>query len=343
MASLNIDMRKTHGYMRTTLKVVLESFENASLTKTHHIDPLRLMSHSPPKSNVPADIVTGVHNECMYNVSPRQNPRHRFTSLPTPACRRFSPRKRAITINGGTLSAPLSQGPNKDPSLLELISGQLFGVGNVLDQFTQFQRDVQSFCNKTADHLSRYKEAPRASPASPGAIVSKSSSITKPASDFPSVQGFIYFVLLSIVNTRLYCDIFLPFHPCASVNENRQREDEYRAVVDKDLQPQAAAWRAKNYSSINERVEDGVLAAYLKGISGVIVNELIAALQALPGELPLSKEFSRELVALLRRAYNWNRLIKVEVLNYDFEVFVVEPSSLWEPVQMEPFERLKRA
>ncbi|KAF8317134.1 hypothetical protein DL93DRAFT_590383 [Clavulina sp. PMI_390] len=298
------------------------------------------MSNPPVRANGRVRTVTEAPIRRGSNVPLRQNPRARLASAVSPASSSFSARKRAITISGDGLSAPLSRGSSTDPVLLELKSGLLLNVGNVLDHFTDFQRDVQSFCDKTADHLSRYKGTPRFSAE---AAAPRNSPVTKPASDFPSVEEFIYFILLSIVNTRLYSDIFLPFHPCAGVDENRRWEEEYRNVIDRDLQLQAAAWRAKTYNIIEDSVGASTLNALLDKISQSIVNDLITSLQDLPGELPLSKEFSRELKSLLNRAYKWNRSIKVDVLKYDFEIFVVEPSSRWDPLQMEPFERLRTA
>ncbi|KAF8317141.1 hypothetical protein DL93DRAFT_2226502 [Clavulina sp. PMI_390] len=303
------------------------------------------MSNPPVRANGRVQTVTEAPIRRGSNVPLRQNPRARLASAVSPASSSFSARKRAITISGDGLSAPLSRGSSTDPVLLELKSGLLLNVGNVLDHFTDFQRDVQSFCDKTADHLSRYKGTPRFSAE---AAAPRNSPVTKPASDFPSVEEFIYFILLSIMNTRLYSDIFLPFHPCAGVDENRRWEEEYRNVIDRgkhhtDLQPQAAAWRAKTYSTIEDGVEPSAINALLDRISQSIINNLGDALQDLPGELPLSKAFSRELKSLLGRAYRWNRSIKVDVLKYDFEIFVVEPSSRWDSLQMEPFERLRTA
>lgn len=79
--------------------------------------------------------------------------------------------------------------------------------------------------------------------------------------------------------------------------------------------------------------------------TSLIADELVSALDALPGTLSLPDSFRtmflKDTRSLLRKAYNWNCLIKVEILKYDFEVFVVEPSSLWNPMKMESFEKLQ--
>ncbi|KAF8317139.1 hypothetical protein DL93DRAFT_2165797 [Clavulina sp. PMI_390] len=298
------------------------------------------MSSSLPHANGRVRTVAEVPVRSGSDVQLHQNPHGRLASAASPSSSSFSARRRANTISGEGLGAALAWGSSTDPVLLELNSGRLLNVGNVLDHFTDFQRDMQSFCDKTADQLSHHKGTPQ---FSPDAAAPKNSPVTKPASDFPSVEEFIYFALLSIVNTRLYNDIFLPFHPCASIDENRRWEEEYRNIIDKELQPQAAAWRAKTFNIMEDNVSTSMLNDLLDRISQSIVDELAATLQDLPGELPLSKEFNRELKFLLHRAYKWNRSIKVDVVQYDFEIFVVEPSSRWDSLQMEPFERLRTA
>lgn len=107
------------------------------------------------------------------------------------------------------------------------------------------------------------------------------------------------------------------------------------------LQVASAEWRAKTFSTIDSSVTTEVISNVLERSTSMITNELLLALDALPGNLVLSKSFARDLRSLLRKAYAWNHIIKVDILKYDFEVFIVEPSSSWDPVQMEPFERLR--
>lgn len=64
----------------------------------------------------------------------------------------------------------------------------------------------------------------------------------------------------------------------------------------------------------------------------------MSALNALPGVLNLPKSFSQKLGTLLREACSLNHAFKTEILKYDFEVFVAEPSSVWDPAQMTTLE-----
>ncbi|KAF8317137.1 hypothetical protein DL93DRAFT_2226498 [Clavulina sp. PMI_390] len=267
------------------------------------------------------------------------NPWNRVIKGATADPHRLS-RKKTIIIPVGGLGDPSSRGCSAYPEPLKLNSRRSLYVVDVLEEFAAFQQDLISFCHVTAHHLSYYKDTP---PHSTTLVTPQNDPITKPARDFSSIEEFICFALLSILSSRLYDDIFFPFHPCASSDDNQQREEEYRNLMDDELQPRVAAWRANAFNDIERNLRDTNLDNLLDRISGSVLDELTAALHTLPGELPLlrSNKLSQELKALITRAYNWNRSIKVDVLTCDLEVFLVEPSSDWDPFRMGTLDPLR--
>lgn len=107
------------------------------------------------------------------------------------------------------------------------------------------------------------------------------------------------------------------------------------------LQVDTAAWRSKTFSTIETTVAAAQKSSLLQQIISAISQEFQIALDALPGDFVLSTSFTGRVETIVNAAYDWNRVIKADILKYDFEPFVVEPSSDWNPVQMEPFERLR--
>lgn len=164
----------------------------------------------------------------------RANPRQRIISQAAPSSNGYNRRtsgKRAVTLSGDGLSAPLLKGADAtDPVLLEMKKGLLLNVGNVLDQFADLDRTIRAFCDRSADEINGRKSLPRfTGQVSP---VAAGSPIGKPASEFTSVEDYVYFVLLSILNSQLYTYIFRPFHPIASVDENERYERQYEEKID---------------------------------------------------------------------------------------------------------------
>jgi hypothetical protein len=140
-------------------------------------------------------------------------------------------RKRAITMVGEGLSAPLLKPSDaSDPVLLEMKKGVLLDVGNILNQFSNLDRSIRDFCDACAEHIGKSKRLPRIGPHT--TPTPRDSPVGRPASEFTSAEDYAFFVLLSIIINHLYVDIFRPFHPAASPEENDQREEEYLTKID---------------------------------------------------------------------------------------------------------------
>ena len=109
------------------------------------------------------------------------------------------------------------------------------------------------------------------------------------------------------------------------------------------LQLAAASWRSKSFKTIDVTVTVPQQLQLFQGIMSNIMHELNSALNPLPGPITLPDLFGAQLETILKSAYKWNRTVKTDVLKYDFEPFIVEPFSDWDPLQMESFERLRSA
>ena len=76
-----------------------------------------------------------------------------------------------------------------------------------------------------------------------------------------------------------------------------------------------------------------------RNISDSIQQAWLASLDPLSGSLDaLPTAFIADIEAILGNAYEWHRVVKVEVVKYDLEPFTVQPLSPYDPARMEPFE-----
>ena len=79
-----------------------------------------------------------------------------------------------------------------------------------------------------------------------------------------------------------------------------------------------------------------------RNISDSVQQAWLDSLDPLPGSLDaLPAAFIADIEAILGNAYEWHRVVKVEVAKYDLEPFTVQPLSPYDPAQMEPFERMR--
>lgn len=103
----------------------------------------------------------------------------------------------------------------------------------------------------------------------------------------------------------------------------------------------AGAWRSKTFRAADAKAAAGK-AALLRHIVGQAETQFISALQALPppGE-SLPPTFTPRLRSILEAAYEWNRVAKMDIVKYDFEPYIVDPLTPWDPERMECFERIR--
>ena len=79
-----------------------------------------------------------------------------------------------------------------------------------------------------------------------------------------------------------------------------------------------------------------------RNISDSVQQAWLDSLNPLPGSLDaLPAAFIADIEAILGNAYDWRRVVKVEVAKYDLEPFTVQPLSPYDPDQMESFERMR--
>ena len=267
-------------------------------------------------------------------------------------------RRRAISLSGdGSAPQPLGAIDSSNP-VLEMRGGALLGVANVLNQFSKMNRTIHDFCERNSDYIGQSKRVPRRPSALP-----EHGPVGKPAYEFSCSEDFVFFTLLSIINTHLYDDIFRPFHPAASAQESDRYEEHHLKLIDTcefvthfsiassdvlafewlGLQQQSATWRSQTFSSIDNKVNADGVANLVRGFARAIIRELINALKPLVGQGSFPDSFIPDLESILKTAYDWNRIVKKDTLKYDFEPYVVEPLANWDPVQMESFEQLQMA
>ena len=263
-------------------------------------------------------------------------------------------RRRAMTLAGHELARISSLGFTCIPS--EILQNVLVGVEETMRDFTALNRNTQTLASKWSTHVRGVKTLPSSSQP-----LTRDSPVGKGPSQFSDAEDYAYFSLLSIINTHLYDRIFHPFHPAASDAENAglktnyQRQVEagvclclgtdghnYAAIFCPALHIEAAEWRARRFQLIETRVDNLQRATLFRNISDSIQQAWLDSLDLLPGRLDaLPAAFIADIEVILGNAYEWHRVVKVEVMKCDLEPFTVQPLSPYDPARMEPVERMR--
>ena len=140
--------------------------------------------------------------------------------------------KQASTLSGYCLApARLGIASSLNPSVLEMGKEvpQSFGIGDIRRQFSDMDKRIRDFSQTISDHIAQSNTLP--CPAAEPSPLSGNRPVGKPVHEFPSLEDYVFFALLSIINTRICEDIFEPFHPAASPQENARYGEEYSAMI----------------------------------------------------------------------------------------------------------------
>ena len=142
------------------------------------------------------------------------------------------PRGEASSTLSGHRLAPAHLGiaSSLNPSVLkmgkEVPPG--FGIGDIRRQFSDMDKRIRDFSQTISDHIAQSNTPP--SPAAESSPLSGNRPVGKPVHEFASLEDYVFFALLSILNTRICEDIFEPFHPAAS-QENARYGEEYSTMI----------------------------------------------------------------------------------------------------------------
>jgi len=229
-------------------------------------------------------------------------------------------------------------------------------ASQIFEQFKALNRDIREFCDDLAERIGASYSLLSEGTSS---TFREGNPVWKAAHEFLSSEDYIYFNILSIVSTQIDVQIFSPFHPASTDEENHAQATEYerhwkigisscqyRTHVTTDAEPvpdSAAAgnWRCMRFRSMDTTINDDRITELVQKASSSIQSGLQRALQLGESEKILLDGFTARLEAALRAAYTWNRTAKREAEKYSRTPFLVKPGSRWDPSRMESFERLR--
>lgn len=102
-------------------------------------------------------------------------------------------------------------------------AGIAFGVDNSMDLFAKLNRQIYEFADRWAEYVAPSKSLPNCSLPSDA-----TSPVGWIASRFTSPEDYAMLSLLPIINSHLCKEIFHPFHPMASEEQNSIHEQNYQ-------------------------------------------------------------------------------------------------------------------
>jgi len=227
-------------------------------------------------------------------------------------------------------------------------------ASQIFEQFKALNRDIREFCDDLAERIGASYTLLSEGTSS---TFREGNPVWKAAHEFRSFEDYIYFNLLSIVSTQIYVQIFSPFHPASTDEENHAQTTEYErslkigisscqsrthVITDAVPVPDSAgggSWHCFR-SMAAATNHDGIMGLVRK-TSSSIQSGLQRALQLGASEKILLDGSAARLEMVLRAAYTWSRAAKREAEKYPCTPYLVNPGTRWDPSLMESFERLR--
>jgi hypothetical protein len=240
--------------------------------------------------------------------------------------------------------------PHTNPSaLLAEIRRTVVNTTTMVDQLRHLNRDILGLCNKLGQFASTRKRLPEHGEGKDHLDI-----------HFSTAEDFVFFGALAIITVQIQDRVLAPFHPALSNDKNNevlvqyserchsrklalyihaQPEGSY-SWTNSELQRDVAEWRSRKFSTIESGCYPEIKDSILKRVLQNIVERIEERLLCLPGELALPDAFREQVFDLISRAYDWNIVVKRDVLDYDLVTLVPWPGSAWDEQCMESFERI---
>lgn len=234
--------------------------------------------------------------------------------------------------------------------------GSIVDIRNVLDHFASLSGEIRAFCESCAEHYASLATLSPTATSLHAPLIA--SFVDKQASEFPSVFDYVFFILISIVNTFTNRAIFEPFHPALSKQDDLIKKSGYKLLMESgvhsvldvnvsftncipDLQLVSASWRSSTFEAIEASLTHDRQGLIHKEIVESIGNAFRKVISKISQD-QLPYDFESRLKDIIESAYKWNTLVKRDILKYDFEPFIIAPGSAWDVERMDSFERVDK-
>ncbi|KAF8606717.1 hypothetical protein BDV93DRAFT_604069 [Ceratobasidium sp. AG-I] len=157
------------------------------------------------------------------------------------------------------------------------------------------------------------------------------------------IEDFFDYSIRSTLCKYLYDRVFSLFHPGAGGMDSLKLETMYNGIRRREPQAAAAKWRSTTFKSIYRHGDPDATSNFIKEITRITVqsglNPLIDYVFGERAGVALKEQHFTRLERLVRTAWEWNIMLKGEVLMLgDFEQTNYEAGSYFDPQLMIEYE-----
>ncbi|KAG9126357.1 hypothetical protein FRC07_003750 [Ceratobasidium sp. 392] len=132
------------------------------------------------------------------------------------------------------------------------------------------------------------------------------------------VEDFFDYAIRSLLCKHICRRIFDPFHPGVDSSQSDAINRTYTSVRRRESQPVAGKWRADCFKSIYKSASPDVTAQHIKSIAQKVYRDSIGILAShffgQKSDIKLETQHVEQLEGLVRTAWDWNLILKGDVI-----------------------------
>ncbi|CAE6466481.1 unnamed protein product [Rhizoctonia solani] len=227
--------------------------------------------------------------------------------------------------------------------------------GEITAAFRSINRAIDGLCRDIGEDMAKLRPAGEGSPVKTSlnvrdmAIVRQilyPQGFTKPSLIESSSGGrpmdeFVELALQFLINRDIDYHIFQPFHPLLKPEANKYVTELYEGVRRRDPQVVSGRWRVSTFEAHQAIHDQSGVQRWLDNYISQLIHYLLQPfLVAVYGELAcMNAKHKQAIASVVTRAYEWNQMVKTEVILLDFHPSLFPTGAPYESKGMKSIER----
>ncbi|CAE6496502.1 unnamed protein product [Rhizoctonia solani] len=231
--------------------------------------------------------------------------------------------------------------------------------GEVVAAFRSINRAIDDLCRDIGEDMGKLRPTSRGSSTKTSLNVHNMATvrqilypqgITHPSLIESSSRGrpideFVELALQFLINRDIDYHIFQPFHPLLKPEANAYVTELYEGVRLRDPQVISGRWRVSTFEAHQATHDQSSVQRWLDNYISQLIHFLLQPfLAAVYGESTrMTSKHKLAVEAVVTKAYQWNQMVKTEVILLDFHPSLFPTGAPYDSKGMRPIERTPTA
>ncbi|CAE6455128.1 unnamed protein product [Rhizoctonia solani] len=167
-------------------------------------------------------------------------------------------------------------------------------------------------------------------------------SLIESSSGGRPIEEFVEFALQFLINRDIDYHIFQPFHPLLKPEVNSYVMELYEGVRLRDPQVISGRWRVSTFEAHQATHTQSNVQSWLDNYVSQLIHYLLQPfLVAVYGDSArMSAKHKETITCIVNRAYQWNQMVKTQVILLDFQPAMFQTGAPYNLKAMKPLEQV---